>query len=260
MKKIIGILTLLGLTLGAQAEVVYLDSFDNDGLGTNDGTGGGASSISLYGGASWSDNGNATYANAGTNFRNASLLISDSIFQSDDGFQVSVTYYSDGIINDGRSLFSFGLLEDASNYSGNVNPFVNSTSSYGIGANVIYHDATSATRGLWFADGTSNTLLDASGTEQEFVASANTEVIMSVLSDGSGGADWSYSIAGVTEASGNIAVFDFSKSYNFAAYGQDDNDVKRITSVSIEAIPEPTVLAMLGLSGFGMLILRRFVS
>ncbi|MEP2774687.1 MAG: PEP-CTERM sorting domain-containing protein [Luteolibacter sp.] len=244
----------------AQAAVVYQDNFDNDGLGTNAGTGGGASSTNLNGGANWSDNGNAVYNNSGTQFGNAALLYSTSSFQSTAGFELTVTYYTDDISNSGRNLLSFGLLESASTYTTSSNPFVETSagSTYGIGANVIFHNNTSQTRGLWASTGTSDkTLLDASGTNQEFIASANTPVTIRLTPDGLGGGDWSYSINGVQEATGNIAVFDFSKSFNFVAYGQDNEATKRINAVTLTAIPEPSSLALLGLGACGLLAIRR---
>jgi hypothetical protein len=236
MRKILCAIFTCLLAGAVQAALVYQDIFDNDGLNTNTNAGGAASSITLDGTASWSDNGNATYSNGGTAWTYAALLYSDSSFQSDGGFELAVTYYAESIASSGRNILSFGLLESASTYSVNSNPFVqsNAGSTRGIGANVILHSTSSQTRGLWVADGDgAHTLLDASGTSQQFIAGTATPVIMSVTPDGTGGADWSYSINGVEEATGNIASFDFTKSYHFVAYGQDNEHDKRIDKVEL---------------------------
>lgn len=217
---------------------IYRDGFDNDGLGINtNGTGGGAASVALSGGAGWADSGNATYSNGDAWWENAALLYSTNSFQSYGGFELAVTYYAESINALGRNLFSFGLLESADTYSGANNPFVKAATAYGIGANVIFHSNTAQTRGLWLADGSANTLLDASGTVQQFVAGENTPVVLRVETDGTGGADWRYSINGFEEAAGHIESFDFSRSFHFAAYGQDNEHVKRLASVTLTPLP-----------------------
>ncbi|WP_168442093.1 Ig-like domain-containing protein [Pontiella desulfatans] len=235
--------------------LIYQDGFDNDGLDINtNGTGGGAASVDLGGGAGWADGGTATYSNGDAWWENAALLYSTNSFQSYGGFELAVTYYAESINVQGRNLFSFGLLESADSYSGANNPFVKATTAYGIGANVILHSNSSQTRGLWLANGSSNTLLDASGTVQQFVAGENTPVVLRVETDGAGGADWRYSINGFEEATGHIDSFDFSRSFHFAAYGQDNEHVKQLASVTLTPIPAPVPAAGYAgwIAGYGL--------
>jgi hypothetical protein len=88
--------------------------------------------------------------------------------------------------------------------------------------------------GLNFTDGSSRTNLDLPGDNVSFVADAATRVVIEMLPAG----EWSYSINGVTEASGVIAGgFDLSSSYRVAVYGQDDDGGgKSIQDLSLELL------------------------
>jgi hypothetical protein len=257
MKKIAWALSLGLLVAGAaQAALLYSDTFDNDGLETNEGTGGGIVNRTIYG-DSWSETSNGLEYNAGaTNYERRAAAYSENSFQSDGGFELTVNYFTSSIGDVAANLFSFGLVStatDMSTYSG-YNIFGTDTGVTALGVNIT---AGQVSRGLWYADGASTTLLDESGTTQQFVASTVTPVVISVEADGNGGADWSYSINGVTEASGNIATFDFASEYQFVTYAQDDGFTRYIDSVSVTSIPEPATIGMLGLGAIVTLAIRK---
>jgi hypothetical protein len=252
MKKIAWAL-ILGLLVagGAQAALLYSDTFDNDGLDTNTGTGGGATQTT--GGGTWSDDGDATYNNTGTGYADSSLLYSVNSFQSDGGFELTVNYTCDSVATFGRNLFGFGLLADASSWTAtdDDNPFAEQAAVYSIGVNLI--DESGVPVGLNFADGSTVTTLDSDA----IGAGTDRELVIRVEDDGNGGAEWTLSIDGTKEGSGNIASFDFTKSFSFAAYGQDDERTKVINSVSLTSIPEPATIGMLGLGAIVMLAIRK---
>ncbi|MGJ8672760.1 Ig-like domain-containing protein [Rubritalea sp.] len=220
----------LGLT--AHAGVLYQDSFDNDGLSTNNGIGGGAINRTIQA-HSWTDDGDATFLTAGTSYTRRALLYSENTFQSDTGFKLTVQFTTGSVGDLAAHNLSFGLIRsntDLSGYSG-YNPFTAEASLYSIGANVTAGGGT-ASRGLNFSNGTTNTTLDTSGTRAQFVAGETCEVTLEI---GIGGY-WCYRINGVYESSGVLAEgFDLSQNYHVAIYGQDDHGGgKSIQSVSLE--------------------------
>lgn len=235
--------------------IVYQDDFDNDGLGTNTGIGGGGVNNTIFranGQVRWQDNGNLSFRDTNRNFNNRAIFYSSNSFQSNDGFQLTVDYTTSSIGSQLQNQFSFGLVSDETDLSAYAlsNPFGVTNSVYSIGANVT---ANGGNRGLNFTDGSSVTALDTSGTNQQFISGSSTPVVINI---GTGGA-WRYSINGVREASGTIpGGFDLTKSYRFVAYAQDNEYVRSIQSVQLEAVPEPGSLAMF-ISGAGLLLLRR---
>lgn len=199
---------------------------------------------SINGGAWWTnlgptaEPGDLVYKNRKQNFDYRALMYSTKVFQSDGGFRLTVNYTTGNIGDSLGHNFSFGLIStdtDVTTYSG-VNPFRADTSVYSLGVNLTT-DGDANARGLNFTDATVRTTLDQSGTNVEFVTDASTEVIIEIGQNGA----WSYSIAGVEEASGVISGgFDLTKSYRVAFYGQDDNGgVKSIQSMSIDLIDVP---------------------
>ncbi|MDF7826517.1 Ig-like domain-containing protein [Pontiellaceae bacterium B12227] len=212
----------------AQAAVVYEDNFDNDTLGVNtNGIGGGLTSRTLRGGNHyWDDTGVLQFVTtANTHYLNRVIAYTEDGFQSSDGFELTVNYYNS--LNTGQSKIAFGLISDDtdfSTYSG-YNPFT-TASTYGFGA-------TTKDGILSTTDGVSSSNLHV---RTALPLSTDTEVIIRFENDGFGGADWSWTVGGVAQTNGNLAVFDFSKTYHFVAYGQDDQGNKRINSVSLEAL------------------------
>ncbi|MGJ8634879.1 MAG: LamG domain-containing protein, partial [Luteolibacter sp.] len=216
----------------AQADILYWDSFDNDGLTTNAGIGGGAANRTIQG-HSWTDDGNATFGTIGTSYTRRALLYSANTFQSDTGFTLTVKYTTGTIGKAAAHNFSFGLIStdtDISTYSG-FNPFSADTGVYSIGANLTA-DAGEASRGLNFTDGSAVTTLDQSGTRAQFKAGESSEVTIEVGLDGY----WCYRIDGEYEASGVfLDGFDFTKDYRIVVYGQDDHGGgKSIQSILLE--------------------------
>ncbi|MDF1739086.1 MAG: autotransporter outer membrane beta-barrel domain-containing protein [Verrucomicrobiales bacterium] len=211
--------------------VVYQDSFDNDTLAANAGTGGGLSNRS-FGGHFWQDNGNLNFNRAGSNnFQNAALAYSMSTFQSNEGFELSVDY-SDGSFGAAARRLSFGLVSSATNLgtytpstATNRNPFSDSN---------LYSFGLTVREGLRFTDGATVTTLEAGDFQ------AGSSAFISILNDGMGGADWSFSIDGLSQATGNIATFDFGPGYHFVAYGQDNEGARSLQSVML-AVIDPVI-------------------
>ena len=218
----------------AHADVLYQDSFENDGLATNSGIGGGAANrtINVH---SWTDDGSANFSTVGRTYTRRAVLYSENTFQSTGGFTLTVDYYTSSVGTRGATALSFGLISDDTNLStfGGFNPFGEESGVYSIGANLI----NTGVRGLNFTDGTPSSLQPA-----DFVEGADTSVIIQLENDGSGGADWALAVGGEVRGSGNIPSFDFSQSYHFAAYGQDDAYQRRINSVKLESLGGPVVV------------------
>ncbi|MGJ8673451.1 LamG-like jellyroll fold domain-containing protein [Rubritalea sp.] len=221
---------------GSEAKELYQDSFDNDGLATNAGTGGGAANRTIQG-HSWTDDGAATFINSGTSYTRRAILYSENAFQSDTGFRLSFTYNTGSIGDTAAHNFSFGLVRSdtsLSTYSGN-NPFKNETSVYSLGVNLTA-DGDATAQGLNFTDTATRTTLDQSGTRAQFKANQTAEVTLEI---GIGGY-WCYRIDGVYEASGVLLEgFDLDANYHVVVFGQDDNGGgKAIESITLESSPE----------------------
>ncbi len=257
-KTLLHLCAVMLLTGAAHAQtVVYSDTFNDGVLGTNPDIGGGLSATN--GGGNWAESGGSVnYNNSGTSFNDSSLIYSSNSFQSDQGFELTVYYTASNTNTEGgRNIFGFGLMEDANSWTaaGDDSPVGELSDVYSIGVHVTQE----IRRGLNFANGTTLTQLHSAG--NIFPSATSTPVVIRVEADGLGGADWSYSIDGSEASSGNIASFDFSKSFNFVAYGQDNEVGKSIQSVSLTAIPEPGSYALLaGLLSLCYLMIGRRVA
>jgi hypothetical protein len=174
-----------------------------------------------------------TYNNVGTSYDRYAILYSTNSYQSAGGFKLTV-YYTISLLDDGgANNFSFGLIStdtDLSTYSG-VNPFATQTDVYSLGVNLTVNEDM---QGLNFTDGTAVTNLDQSGDNVQFLTKKSVPVVIEINQDGV----WSYSINGITEATGTIAGgFDLTKSYRVVVYGQDDNgNGKSIQDVALELL------------------------
>jgi len=174
------------------------------------------------------------YNNRKKNFDYRALLHSENVFQSDEGFRLTIECMTG---NTGSILghnFSFGLIStdtDPSTYAG-LNPFGAEANVYSLGVNITSKLGEDK-KGLNFTNLGTITNLDVSGTNSQFLENTPTEVVLEIRKDGA----WSYTINGVEEATGTIAEgFDLSKSYYVAVYGQDDDGGgKSITNASLQS-------------------------
>jgi hypothetical protein len=191
-------------------------------------------------GAYWeedAESGDLVFINDGTLYTRRAIAYSSDTYQSDTGFRLTVYYTAGSIADVTAHNFSFGLIStdtDLSAYDG-FNPFKIDTSVYSLGVNLTANGDDSA-QGLNFTDGSTCTTLDQSGDNEQFEVGESTEVIIEIHPDGA----WSYSINGITEASGVIDDgFDVTKSYRVAVYGQDDNGgEKSIQHMVLDNLPE----------------------
>ncbi|MDF7826518.1 hypothetical protein P4B35_20980 [Pontiellaceae bacterium B12227] len=197
--------------------------------------------------ADWSQSttsSNLVYDNHDALYSRRALVYSTNSYRSAGGFKLTVGYTTGNISGDLSHNLSFGLIStdtDLSTYSG-YNPFRVETGGYSLGVNVVANGDGSM-QGLNFTDGASVTNLDISGDHVQFGEADLFETYESnvvVIEIGPGGA-WSYSINGITEASGVIlSGFDLTKSYRVAVYGQDDDgNGKAIQHMSLELLPAP---------------------
>ncbi|MDF7801296.1 Ig-like domain-containing protein [Pontiellaceae bacterium B1224] len=250
----LAVLAVMLLASAGQAQIlIYQDNYDNDGLGVNTNAGGGMlnRTASVH---SWTDNEALAFLDNGNgSFRNRAIAYTENAFQSDGGFQLDVTYQLNATPNGavGGAQLSWGLISadtDLSTYGlgGNTSaatgfsPFggtdAEATNVYSVGIQII------SGAGLNFTDGAGVTVLDASSFPN-IPGTGATNISFSVVDDGLGGADWSLSLGPTNLASGNITVFDFTKSYRFASYGQDDNRSFQIDSVSLYGLGNQAPIA-----------------
>lgn len=198
-------------------------------------------SRTISGGAQWVDSGlELTYDNSGTRFDNRAISYSTQSFQSDGGFKLTASFTTNSIGDSAAHNFSIGLISadtDLSTYDG-FNPFKTDTSVYSLGVNITT-DGDATAQGLNFTDGSARTTLDQSGTNVQFVTGASIPVVIEIWQNGA----WSYSINGVTEATGIIPEgFDLSKNFHVVVYGQDDHGGgKSIQSLALELKSIPIV-------------------
>ena len=220
---------LLAFVKVSSAEIIYQDYFGDDGLADNAGIGGGALSQMIQDNF-WIDDGSATFATTATGVDGRAILYSENDFQSDGGFRFTVNYFSSGLGTAGDTGLSFGLVSTEINLNtfDGVDPFGSETGLNSVGVSLT----SSGHKGLNLTAGTTITNLE----DGNFIADADTPVTVHFENDGSGGANWSWSIDGFPQGSGNVPVFDFSKSYHFVVYGEDSRHQRRVNSVTLEAI------------------------
>jgi len=197
-KKLAIIQMILSLIGCLKAETLYEENFDNDGLSTNKGVGGGAISKGI-GALKWIDNGNGIITNSNrVNSGGGALLYSKESFTSSTGFVLTVSYKMNSLQSIKSNKLSFGLISNDSNiseYSG-ANPFMKDTSVYSIGANVTAHGGADQ-QGLHFSNQSKSSVLDQSGTRVQFKTDQLTEVSIEIDKGGY----WCYRINGVYEVS-----------------------------------------------------------
>jgi hypothetical protein len=234
--------------------VVYHDTFDNDGLASNAGVGGGLDAKSYLGG-NWAEAGNLSYDSAGLGDRAyASSLNSFDLSQgftmtvkwigtdsiNGDSFGLSTTKItSTSADNDWLSWGGVGGNRDLSSISG-------AHAFYGIGLAFARNgDITDPyDKGLKFNNASGLPGEDGSGqliqlSNPDIPTSGNNTFVLTVGTDNS----YSYSLNGAAPVTGTIVdggTFDLSQPFYFNAYSQAGTTT--ITEVKVVATSdqEPT--------------------
>lgn len=236
--------------LADAATIVYQDNFDNDGLATNTGIGGGLFAYDRQGGP-WLDNGVLDSNRNGNNDRGNAISI--NAFDLTGGFTLEVTYEIDDVTTTDANRAIIGLIDSTDVPATQTNTtyitdFLNrDLNMYGIGLNLTVQNAT---QGLNFADGT-----DLVGLSNAQTISTGTHTcVLTVDSD----SNWSYSIDGAPATTGAVpGGFNFATDYQFVTFMQDNHNHLKIDSVTLTAVPEPAALSLLGLAGLALTLMRR---
>lgn len=200
-----------------QAEVLYEDHFDGDGLSTNTGVGGGAVNVSMQS-HSWTDDGNGSYLSTSFGESSRALLYSENSFQSDTGFTLTLRCYTDSLQGTGGHNLSVGLIRadgDLQNYRGS-NPFAQRSGAYAMGLSVT-SGRGGVGQGMYFRDGDTSKYLESLPSKVPFKAGVPSLITLEIEPGGY----WCYRIDGQYAASGVLVEgFDLSKRYHVAVYGQ----------------------------------------
>ena len=247
--------TLVGLFAAPAiaATVVYQDNFDNDGLATNTGVGGGLT-VAFARRGGWVENGvlEATGTVGSTN----GSVHSTSGFDLANGFTLTVTYNTATVAAGEVNRVNIGLIDAAafgvtsSDAGSTRNPFSDNNDKYGIGLNLT---PDLGDQGLNFAD-------DAGAGSVTFLSNdqtiaAGTQTLVLTMDDSS---NYSYSIDGATATTGSVpGGFDYSRDFNFFASYQSFPHEAEIREVTLSVIPEPSSLTLVGLGVLGMFSRRR---
>ena len=220
-------------------QIVYQDSFDNDGVDTNTGIGGGLTAKVIWNGPNFVDDGDLSANSTGGN--NRGLVYTSGSFDLSDGFELEVVF---NVSANGGSAnrFEIGLL-NASSSIGSLSkmPFAepaadfstvgNGSDIYGIGVALLTKDPV----GLHFVDGATATRTRLEDNTSQAVT-ANTDVTMILTMDASG--NYTYDLSGNAQtvaSSGTISGFDLSENFHFVVGHQDNEILKTIRSVTLTA-------------------------
>ena len=230
----------LFISASANAEtIVYQDTYDEDGIDTNVGIGGGAVSINTspiswaWAIGGWIDDGNLKYQRNGGSGGISGGSYSLSAFDFSGGFTLEVTYNA---VNS-QDRFSMGLMkevaaEDRTAYAAICTS--GATTNNGIYFNAFAYDSRgrypNASGLQWAAVGDANAVVQLSDEQ-----SRETGVHALVLEMDTE-SNWSYSIDGNTPTTGQIDGdgFDLSKNYRFVTYSQGSglNMIQSVTLTS----------------------------
>ena len=228
----------------ASADIVFQDNFDNDGLATNAGTGGGFSQFTITG--SLTDDGNLTAPSTGHNGR-GNFLTTDS-FDLTGGFTLTASFDvgTGASVSGNSSRAAIGLVPStvAQDRNGGVFGLPDT-----IAVNTIQVPDPSLL-GLLYE----GTQLDDS-LAVDAVAGFE-DVVISVAANG---LDYTYSIGGASVSGTLASAFDFSQEYRVEGIFQDAESFGTYQSITLQvgAVPEPTSLALLGLGAIGLVTRRR---
>jgi hypothetical protein len=223
----------LGAMHASAADIVYQDHFDNDGLDTNTGIGGGAASVDTtpveWSVGMWDDNGNltSTGGNWGGTSANAYSL---NGFDLRNGFKLEVTY---NIVN-AQSRLTIGLVDEAGADSPDIAviPTSGTLSYHGIFFNPVAYDSKNRfpdAPGLQFSDGT-NPRQRLSNDQTNGAGGTHTLVL-----EMDPASNWSYSVDEAAPTTGTIggAGFDLTPRYRFVVRNQVSSQANNIQSVTL---------------------------
>ena len=237
----IGLLALS--TLPLQATVVYQDTFDNDGLATNTGIGGGLQEFNATNGGATGltvvDDGNLSTPSTGHN--NRGNFFSLNTFDLTGGFTLTaeLDLLSGSTLSGNASRAMFGLISDAT--------------TPGRFGNIVQPDSI-AFSPVGDFDG-----LVYEGTEIDNTLSldATTGFQTVAISVAANGLDYTYSVDGVSESGTLASAFDFTEEYRIVGAFQDAESFTVYESITLEVVPEPSSAALLGLGGLALILRRR---
>ncbi len=239
----------IGLSGSAMAQIVYQDTFDEDGLDTNTGIGGGsdAAQFNTNGGYIWNDNADddenlntGPGAGAGSHI---TTFFTENSFNVSNGFTLEIVFDMDSNTTDGpfpSNHFSFGLVANAETA---LNGLFSSSSQVpltdGIGFSLGIRN-NSVEEGLleWDADGNAGAGLQSTLNAFAFATGTDQTLTLEVEDDGS----YSYTYGAIT-GSGTTAI-DLNQTYFFKArtQGSAENAIQSITLTTNSAqFAAPTI-------------------
>ena len=242
----IGLLALS--TLPLQATVVYQDTFDNDGLATNTGIGGGLQEFNATNGGATGltvvDDGNLSTPSTGHN--NRGNFFSLNTFDLTGGFTLTaeLDLLSGSALSGNSSRATFGLISDATAPS-RVGNIVQPDS---IALSVFAQDADALQEGL---------IYEGTNIDDTLIPDLTPGFQTISISVAANGLDYTYSVDGLSESGTLASAFDFTEEYYIVGAFQDAETFTVYESITLEVVPEPSSAALLGLGGLALILRRR---
>ena len=223
--------TLVLMSTSADAQIVYQDTFDDDGLDVNTGIGGGIADLNIPGAsvAEFFDDGNDLDMVTGGGWGgNRGYAESLDGFNLSGGFTLEVTYTVQIPSGGNANRAMFGLW-DGNGTNPSENFLGTNNDRYGIGVNIL--STNQGSTGLNSADDAGAGSITPLSDDQIISGGMHTLVLEMDTAD-----NWSYSIDGAPASTGTIgAGFDLSRTYNFIVYAQDNENDVRVLSVTLTA-------------------------
>ena len=248
----------IGLLASANAAVVYQDTFADGAIATNPGIGGGFSQA-ITGGTGFTEaSGSIDPDTSANNFRGFGY--STSTFDVSTGFILEFTANASNTGSGSANRFSVGLAAAGSNFaqfSIDGRNFLGDTRAEIEGVGIDF-TTDNGSQGLSYNDGfgVNTGTVTLLSNAQTITASTDLAVSLTVAADGS----YSYSINGAPATTGAAFGLDLSQEYHFATYFQDDQgafSISEVTLTTLDAVPEPSSTALLGLGGLALLLRRK---